>query len=136
VTELLKRGLNTQFLVWDLAKPDTFNVSGVPFGLPGILVLLTAVATLIQAKMMLPEPIKINKDDTIKEAEKKEDLADAMVNIQGQMVFLSPLLIAYAGTTFPAGMALYWLVTTVLAIVQQYTVSGWGGLNSWLRKLK
>lgn len=136
VNHLIHQGLNANFLWLNLGRPDAFKVSGVPFALPGALVLLTAVATLLQTKMMLPTPIKINKEDKPKEKEEKEDLAGSMANVQGQMLFLSPLLIAYVGTSFPAGLALYWLVTTVLAIVQQYLVGGWGGLNSWLKKLK
>jgi YidC/Oxa1 family membrane protein insertase len=135
VSQLITRGLNTSFLGFDLAKPDVFHIEGIPFALPGVLVLLAAVTSLIQAKMMLPEPIKVNKDDKPKEKAQKEDMADAMVSVQGQMVFLSPLLIAYAGTTFPAGLALYWVVTTVLAIVQQYITTGLGGLRGWLKKL-
>ena len=136
VNQLIHRGLNTSFLFWDLAKPDVFHIGGVPFALPGVLVLLAAVTSLIQAKMMLPEPVLVNKEDKPKEREQKEDVADAMASMQGQLVFLSPLLIAYAGTTFPAGLALYWVVTTLLAIIQQYLTSGLGGLRGWLKKLK
>jgi len=136
VDQLIKRGLNTSFLFWDLAKPDVFHLGGIPFGLPGVLVLLAAVASLVQAKMMLPVPIKVNKEDKKPEVEKKQDMASALTNAQSQMVFLSPLLIAYAGTTFPAGLALYWVVTTVLAIVQQYQATKLGGLKPWLKKLR
>lgn len=136
VSQLIHRGLNTYFLGFDLAKPDVFHIPGVTFGLPGIIVLLAAVTSLIQAKMMLPQPVKVNREDKPKEKEQKEDMAEAMAGVQGQMVFLSPLLIAYAGTTFPAGLALYWVVTTTLAIVQQYLTSGLGGLSGWLKKLK
>lgn len=136
IEQLIHQNVNTGFLYLDLAFPDTFKVGGVPFGLPGALVLLTAVATLVQTKMMLPLPVKINKEDKPKEKEEKQDVADAMVSAQSQMIFLSPLLIAYFGTTFPAGLSLYWLVTTLLAIWQQYLIGGWGGLNPWLKSLK
>lgn len=132
---LLKHGLNTQFLFWNLANPDVFKVTGIPFAVPGALILVTALATLIQSKMMLPNPVPVNKEDKPKEAEQKQDFSQAMQNAQGQMLFLTPLLIAFAGTTLPAGLGLYWLVSTVLGIIQQYKVAGPGGLQSWLKKL-
>lgn len=136
VSQLINKGLNASFLFWDLGHPDTFKVAGIPIGLPGILVLLAAIGSLVQAKMMLPEPVKVYKEDTGKEKNEKEDFSDAMASAQSQMLFLSPLLIAYFGTTFPAGLSLYWFVTTAIAIFQQYLVNGWGGLNPWLRVLK
>lgn len=130
---LLKSHFDTTFLYWNLTKPDTFKVSGLNFDLPGILVILTAVITLIQAKMMLPEPLAKEKNDSKKEIEKKEGLSEALSASQGQFVFLFPLLILFSGRIFPAGLALYWLVSTLVGVIQQYYITGLGGLRGWLK---
>lgn len=131
----LDTDVNTQFLVWDLAKPDTYEISGVPFRVPGILVIVTAIATFIQSKMMLPEPVSSYKSDSSKEKKEKQDLSDALSASQGQMVYLFPFMILFTGTLFPSGLALYWTVSTVLGIIQQYYIIGWGGMQSWVNRI-
>ena len=36
------------------------------------------------------------------------------------MAYLTPLLTVYIGTRFPAGLAIYWIVTTLFSIAQQW----------------
>ncbi|MEX0617240.1 MAG: YidC/Oxa1 family membrane protein insertase [Candidatus Woykebacteria bacterium] len=132
---LLKTGVETDFLIWDLAKPDSYAVANIPFKLPGVLVILTAVATFIQSKMSLPEPVHEYKSDSPKEKKEKEGFAEAMAASQGQMVYLFPFLILFTGTLWPSGLALYWIVSTILGIIQQYYIAGWGSLKPWIQKL-
>lgn len=134
--KLLELDVNTQFFIWDLGRPDTFNVSGIPFGIPGILVLLTTVATLLQSKMSLPEPVKVNKEDSKREKEEKQDFASALEASQGQLVFLAPLFFLLWAGFLPAGLFLYWLVSTIFGIFQQYYLAGLGGLRGWLFWMK
>jgi YidC/Oxa1 family membrane protein insertase len=134
------KGIETTFLIWDLRSPDilakSFNLSGIASQLPGVLVILTAIATLVQAKMMLPEPVPFEKNDSLKEVDKKEGVAEALAASQGQFVFLFPLMILFTGRLFPAGLALYWLVSTLVGLVQQYYITGLGGLKPWLKFLQ
>jgi YidC/Oxa1 family membrane protein insertase len=37
-----------------------------------------------------------------------------------QMLYLGPLLTLFIGIKFPAGLALYWLVSTLFMLGQQY----------------
>ena len=136
LTKLIHSGIDTNFLWFDLVKPNTFKLSAIPFNLPGILVILTAVATLVQSKMMLPEPIPEEKQDSQVERKEKEDLSTALASSQGQLVYLLPLIILWSGTQFPAGLALYWLVSTLVGIYQQYTITGLGGIHSWVRLIR
>lgn len=136
LTGLLHAGLNNHFFSWDLGKPDVFKVSSIPFDLPGILVVLTAIATFVQSKMMLPEPLPLEKSDSKKEVGEKQDLSEALTSSQGQLVYLFPIIILISGRIFPSGLALYWLVSTITGVVQQYYISGLGGLNPWLKFLR
>ncbi len=133
---LIKSGVNTHFWVWNLAKPDTFTIAAIPFALPGILNFGYAFATLIQSKMMIPQPVGIMKNDTKSEVKKKEDFTEALSSSQGPMVWLMPLFILFIARVFPSGLALYFLVNTLTGVVVQYFISGWGGLAPWLKILK
>jgi membrane protein insertase Oxa1/YidC/SpoIIIJ len=133
---LLKLDVDTQFLIWNLAKPDTFHIQQIPFALPGFLVLLTALATFIQSKMILPQKTATKPPPSKKEEEKKPDLAEALQASSSQMVYFTPFLMLYIGTMFASGLALYWSISTISAIIQQYQVTGLGGLRPWLIKLR
>lgn len=114
-------------------KPADFGQIG--FWLVAIPV-MTALLQLIQSKMMTPKPIKEYPSDSPKEKKEKESLEDSMSAIQGQMMLMMPIMVGYFAFQFPIGLALYWNTFTILGIVQQYLISGWGGLESWLKFLK
>lgn len=127
----LNSGIDTTFLIWDLAQPDTYAVASIPFGVPGILVVTTAVATFIQSKMMQStSPVQKPKDKN-----KKQDLSDTLAASQGQLAYMFPVLILFTGTIFPSGLALYWTISTFLAIIQQYQIAGLGGLEPLVNKI-
>lgn len=125
---VIDSGVDTSFLFWGLENPDTFNIPGIPLPVPGILVVLTAVASLIQAKM-LATPSASNQPE-----KKKGDLMEALA-FQGQLVYLFPLIILFAGSRFSSGLVLYWLSVTFFGIIQQYQAVGLGGLKPWVQKI-
>jgi len=55
--------------------------------------------------------------------------------MQQQMVFMMPIMTVVFALQFPAGLALYWVVTTAFSLVQQLVISGPGGLKKYLVKL-
>jgi YidC/Oxa1 family membrane protein insertase len=52
-----------------------------------------------------------------------------------QMMMFMPLVFGYIAFTFPQGAVLYWVVSSVVGIVQQYFTSGWGSLANYLKFL-
>src|SRR5919201_1586099 len=52
------------------------------------------------------------------------------------MAYTFPLMTVFLGASFPAGLTLYWIATTLFQIVQQYFVSGWGQLPKYLKFLR
>lgn len=124
--------LNTQFFFWNLSSPDKVQVDGIPFALPGILVIFSAVLQFVSAKMAAPfieEEEKLAK----KTPEVTDDFASSM---QASMIYTFPLMTLFIGISFPAGLALYWLVFSLYQTVQQYRSSGWGGMTPVIRKVK
>ncbi len=136
ILHLFNKGLNTQWLWWNLAQPDVIPVSGLPIPLPGILILLAAVSQLLMSKMMMPQPVAVEKEDKPKEVEEKVDLAEELQQMQGSMIYMFPLMFLFFGYKFPAGLSLYWVSSTVVSLAIQYQIHGWGGLEDWMGKFK
>lgn len=107
--------LSTHFFSWDLIKPDVFHLPGLPFPLPGLLVVLSAAGQFFSSKLMMPAVKKAQKT-----AEKtSEDLDDIMAGSQQQMLYMFPLMSLFLGYQFPAGLVLYWFIFSVASVVQQ-----------------
>jgi YidC/Oxa1 family membrane protein insertase len=137
ILRFINQGIDTQFLIWDLAQPDTIGLASLPenIRLPGVLIIGAAVTQLLLSKMIMPQPVPIAKGDQKKEKEQKQDLAEDLAQAQSSMVYLFPLMFIFFGYRLPAGLALYWTSTTITAVVQQYFFSGLGGLEPWLARL-
>lgn len=112
----------------NLAKPDHLYVLPV----------LAGVTQLFLSLMVAPAsetPDKIPNDSTKKAVQvankKEEDVAEMAATMQQQMIFILPVMIGFSALRFPAGLALYWTVTTIFSIIQQFVLSGPGGLKTY-----
>ena len=106
-------------------------------GTVGPLILLVPIATgvfqFIQTKMMLnPQPQSKDGKLVKKDEKKKDDFATAF---QSQSLYIFPVMIAFFSYNFPIGLSLYWNTFTIFGIIQQYRISGLGGLKDWIDKL-
>ena len=90
-----------------------------------ILPLLAGLTTFVQTKMMTPPGGTVGVDPT----------QQAMTQ---NMTLIMPVFIGFISLNFPAALALYWVVSNLFSIGQQYFITGWGSLSgpSWppLRK--
>lgn len=88
--------INPMFLkLVDLSKPSV------------VLAALAAVLQFFQSRMFLP----------------KKQGNDGMAKmLKYQMLYIFPLLTLFIGLRFPAGLPLYWIVTTLFGIGQQYYI--------------
>jgi YidC/Oxa1 family membrane protein insertase len=91
----------------DLGKPDPFYILGV----------LSVIGQLIVQVMATPR------------------VQDAQQKAMTQSMLILPLMFGYLGFTFPAGAVLYWVIGSVLSMIQQYVISGWGSLANYLKFL-
>lgn len=123
--------LNTKFLYLDIAKPDTFKIQGIPFALPGLFLILAALAQFLSVKITTPY-IEAEK----KLVEKTKNSTDDMqVAMQSSMTYTFPLMTLIFGLSFPSGLALYWLVFSIVNVWQQVMASGWGSLTPFVGRL-
>ena len=91
----------------DLGKPDPIYVLGV----------LSVVFQLIVQLMATPR------------------VQDPQQKAMTQSMLILPLMFGYLGFTFPAGAVLYWVIGSVLSMIQHYVISGWGSLANYLKFL-
>ena len=104
----------------------------------GSLILLVPIATgafqFMQSKMMMPAKDKVKNITPDKKEKKKDDFSSVF---QSQSLFIFPLMIGFFSYGFPIGLSLYWNTFSVFGIIQQYQISGWGGLKDiWTRRKK
>lgn len=132
-TEINGTVINPSFFWLDLTKPDRL------FVLP----ILAAVSQLILSLMILPggETPNLVPDDAKskkkqEENKKEEDVAEMAAAMQKQMLFIMPVMTGFIAINFPSGLALYWVASTVLSVVQQYFVTGWGGVTLYLQRAR
>jgi YidC/Oxa1 family membrane protein insertase len=103
--------INQYFLgIIDLSKAIHLNqltFSSIP---QIILIILAALGQYVQTKMLMPAKMAENS---------KKGNPDMAQMMSKQMLYLGPLLTLFIGVKFPSGLALYWLVSTIFAIIQQ-----------------
>jgi YidC/Oxa1 family membrane protein insertase len=61
---------------------------------------------------------------------------NSQTQMMGQMMMFMPIMFGYITLGLPSGLTLYWSVSNILSVVQQYFVTGWGGLGDWVSRLK
>jgi YidC/Oxa1 family membrane protein insertase len=83
-----------------------------------ILPLITATATYMQSRMMMPP---LRDDMTPQER--------SMVGMSRNLSYVLPLVIFMSSVNFAQGLALYWVMSTSFMVAQQYHLIGWGSLN-------
>lgn len=123
--------LNTRFLYMDVRTPDVFKIPGIPFPVPGPVLILAGLLQFLSAKMMQP---MVKKEQKIAQGTtgSADDMAVAM---QSSMLYTFPLMTIIFGINFPSGLALYWLLFSVFQMYQQYKSSGWGGLTPLISRM-
>lgn len=122
------------FFSLDLTKVDPYHF--IP--------LLAAASQLFLSLMIAPGTKVADKSCELKELSGKElkqakqeqdDAAKMAATMQKQMMFMMPFLSGFIAWNLPAGLGLYWIVSTLFSIGQQYHLSGWGEIAVYYRRL-
>jgi YidC/Oxa1 family membrane protein insertase len=122
---------STHFFYLDLIKPDVYKFSFLPFAVPGLFAILSALGQFLSSKMLMPT---VQKSQQIAKPTPQTD-DEMMAATQAQMVYMFPLMSLFLAYQFPSGLVIYWLVFSLASIVQQWLISGPGGLAPWLDRI-
>jgi len=117
--------LTAHWLPWMIPCPPAEAGQACGLGAPDpfhILPILAGATQLISSVMFQPTTAPKNMDQQQK--------------MMQSMQYYFPLLTIFIAWSLPAGLAIYWVTTTLFGIVQQYFVSGWGQLPRFLPFLK
>jgi len=97
----------------DVSKPQVLFALPIIGGF-SILAFISAVLQLVQSRMTMPPSDPAFQDQNSR--------------MQRQLVLFLPLISILYGGFLPAGLFIYWIVTTIFGIVQQYLIVGWGSM--------
>ena len=79
-----------------------------------VLAIISALLQLVQSRMAMPAGGGATDDPNAR--------------IQRQTMIFLPFISVFYGGILPAGLFIYWIVSTIFSIVQQYLIVGWGGM--------
>jgi len=97
--------LSSNFLLLDLAAPNF------------ILAILVGVTQWLQQKMSM------TPSTDPKQAQQAQ-----------MMLWMMPMMFGLLALSFPSGLSLYWVTSSVVRIIMQYRVTGWGGFRRQAKK--
>ena len=98
---------------WGIPEHFTTGLVIAGFGL-SILAVISSLFQLVASRMTLPVSDPKNDDSNTK--------------VQRQMAYFLPLISILYGGILPAGLFVYWITATLIQVVQQYFIIGWGGM--------
>jgi YidC/Oxa1 family membrane protein insertase len=106
--------INTVVAGVDMGKEQVlFNLPILSFTLGvSILAIVAALLQLVQSRQMMPPPVE----------------NDPSASTQRSMMIFMPLISVLYGGILPAGLFIYWIVTSLFSIVQQFLIIGWGSM--------
>lgn len=97
-------------------RPDTINNAflGINLSNPSIYLAVAAgIFQFIQSKQMMPK-------QTVEKTDDKSAAFQKMFS--GQMTFIMPIMTIIISMSLPAALALYWSVTSIFSIIQQWLI--------------
>jgi YidC/Oxa1 family membrane protein insertase len=97
----------------DVSKPQVLFAVPLIGGF-SILAFASAFLQLVQSRMTMPPSDPAYQDQNAR--------------MQRQLVLFLPLISILYGGFLPAGLFIYWIVTTIFGIAQQYLIVGWGSM--------
>lgn len=126
-----------------LTEPWDTSFFGIPLGISpqqmlneGMIVvaiaipIVTGLFQFIQSKMMFASP---PSDKNNKNKAKNDDFAAVF---QKQAAYIFPIMIGFFSFNFVFGLSLYWNTFSIFGIIQQYKITGLGGLEPTWQRIK
>jgi YidC/Oxa1 family membrane protein insertase len=113
ISELIP--LNTQFLWMDLGEKERLMIPGLNFGIP-VLTIIVVITTYISSKVISPPP--------------QPGANDQGAMMTKMMNLYMPILMGWLAYSLSSGLALYFVVSNVIQILQ-YAITGkiyWGNI--------
>lgn len=100
---------------------------GVNMSTPNVVLAVVAAGLQFWQTKELMKVAKVSKKDLAdqkadEEMTPEEKMQEMMQSMTKNMMYVMPLMTLFIGMSLPAGLTLYWAVSTLFAIVQQYLI--------------
>ena len=117
--------LNMDFLGLDLSKVPTQNLNDWKvYVIPGLYVITSFIS--IKLTTATQKKKKKKQDIVVENGEVKEDEIDPMEQMQAMsqnMTYMIPIMSVIIAVIAPLGLALYWLVSNILMIIERLIIN-------------
>ena len=122
--EYNKLRLNMEFLGLDLSKVPTQSLNDWKvYIIPGLYVITSVISIKITT---MTQNKKKKKDIIVQNAEGKEEEPDPMEQMQAMnksIMYMMPIMSVMIAVIAPLGLALYWLISNVLMIIERLIIN-------------
>lgn len=108
--------INMEFLGLDLSNVPTANLSNPTVYIIPVLYLISSFISVRITNNM------INKRNEKEDENKEKTEMDAMQNVNRNMMLFMPLISVSVSMVAPLGLALYWLVNSILLIIEKISI--------------
>jgi len=121
--------INMEFLGLDLSDIPSQNYSNWKvFIIPVLYVCTSIISMRITAKMtkqMKEKAVEVKKETEETEGKEDEKEKDAMEEMNKNMMLMMPIMSVSIALVAPLGLALYWLTSNILMILERLAINKW-----------
>lgn len=112
--------INMDFLGLDLSSVPSSNLEDIK---SLIIPFLYVISSVVSTKITMKAQNNKNKEKEVKEEEKQEEsMEDMMQNTNKSMSYMMPIMAFSISLVAPLGLALYWLMSNVLMIIERICI--------------
>ena len=119
---LEKMRINMEFLGLDLSKVPTANLGDWKVYVIPVLYVLTSFIS-IKITTITQKKQNNKKDVIIQDKENADEMAESMQQMSNSMLYMAPIMSISIAVIAPLGLALYWLVSNILMIIERLVIN-------------
>lgn len=113
--------INMEFLGLDLSKVPTQNLGDWKVYVIPVLYVITSfvsikITTIAQKKVNEKKDVVVNKDES-------DEMMESMQQMNNSMLYMTPIMSISIAAIAPLGLALYWLVSNILMIIERLVIN-------------
>ena len=119
---LNKMRINMEFLGLDLSKVPTQNLSDWKVYVIPVLYVITSFIS-IKITTIAQNKENNKKEVIIQDKDASDDMMESMGQMSNSMLYMTPIMSISIAAIAPLGLALYWLISNILMIVERVVIN-------------
>ena len=117
-----KMRINMEFLGLDLSKVPTQNLGDFRVYVIPVLYVITSFVS-IKITTMAQKKANKKKDVIVQNENNSDEMLDSMQQMNNSMLYMTPIMSISIAAIAPLGLALYWLISNILMIVERLIIN-------------